>query len=29
MAKICVEAEKMIDYKRIYQDLRMYTPTPL
>jgi len=29
MAKICVEAEKMLDYKRIYSDLKMYTPVPL
>lgn len=28
MAKICVEAEKMIDYKRLFQDLRIYTPQP-
>lgn len=29
MAKICVEAEKMLDYKRIYNDLRLFTPGPL
>jgi len=29
MAKICVEAEKMIDYKRQYNDLRLYSPPPL
>jgi pyruvate kinase len=29
MAKICVEAEKQLDYKRTYNDLRLYTPTPL
>jgi len=29
MAKICVEAEKMIDYRRIYSDLRLFTPGPL
>jgi len=29
MAKICVEAEKMLDYKRVYNDLRLYTPSPL
>jgi len=29
MAKICVEAEKMIDYSRIYNDLRLFTPGPL
>jgi len=25
MAKICVEAEKMIDYKRLYQDIKLFT----
>jgi len=29
MAKICVEAEKCIDYKRLYSDIRKSTPTPL
>lgn len=29
MAKICVEAEKMIDYRRLYNDLRLFTPGPL
>ena len=29
MAKVCVEAEKMLDYKRIFNDLKMYTPVPL
>lgn len=29
MSKICVEAEKMLDYKRIFNDLKMYTPVPL
>jgi len=29
MAKICVEAEKMLDYKRIFNDLKLYTPVPL
>ena len=29
MSKICVEAEKMIDYKRIYNDLKLYSPGPL
>lgn len=29
MAKVCCEAEKMVDYKRTYNDLRLYTPTPL
>jgi pyruvate kinase len=29
MAKICVEAEKMTDYRRVYNDLRLFTPGPL
>jgi len=29
MAKICVEAEKMIDYKRLFHDLKLYSPGPL
>jgi len=29
MAKICVEAEKMLDYKRIFNDLRLFSPGPL
>lgn len=29
MARICVEAEKMLDYRRIYNDLRLFTPGPL
>lgn len=29
MAKICVEAEKMIDYKRTFTDLKLYSPPPL
>ncbi len=29
MAKICVEAEKMIDYKRLYNDIKLYSPGPL
>lgn len=29
MAKICVEAEKTIDYKRTFNDLRLYSPPPL
>lgn len=29
MAKCCVEAEKMIDYRRSYNDLRLFTPGPL
>ena len=28
MSKICVEAEKTINYKRLYQDLKLYTPSP-
>lgn len=28
MAKICVEAEKTINYKRVFNDLKMYTSTP-
>lgn len=29
MAKICVEAEKMIDYRRQYNDIRLFSPGPL
>lgn len=29
MARICVEAEKTIDYRRLYGDLRKYTPSPV
>ena len=29
MAKICREAEAMLDYRKIYQDMRTYSPTPL
>ena len=29
MAKICVEAEKMVDYRRIYSDLRLFTTGPI
>jgi pyruvate kinase len=29
MSKICVEAEKTIDYKRTFNDLKLYTPIPL
>lgn len=29
MARICVEAEAMIDYRKLYNDLRHYTPQPL
>lgn len=29
MAKICREAEAMIDYRKIFLDMRHYTPTPL
>jgi pyruvate kinase len=28
MSKICVEAEKTINYKRVFNDLKMYTSTP-
>lgn len=29
MSKICVEAEKTINYKRLFQDLKLYTPSPV
>jgi len=29
MAKICVEAEKTIDHKRLYKETKKHTPTPL
>ena len=29
MAKTCVEAERMIDYKKVFNDMRMYSPVPL
>ena len=29
MSKICVESEKTINYKRLYQDLKLYTPSPV
>jgi len=29
MAKICVEAEKTINYKRTFADLKLFTPTPV
>ena len=29
MSKICVEAEKTINYKRVFNDLKMYTPSPV
>lgn len=29
MARICVEAEKTINYKRIFADLKLYTPGPV
>lgn len=29
MAKICVEAEKIINYRRLYNDLKLYTPGPV
>ena len=28
ISKICVEAEKTINYKRVFNDLKMYTSTP-
>merc|ERR1711934_950580 len=29
MSKICVEAEKTINYKRMFNDIKSYTPTPV
>mmetsp|Transcript_30847 Transcript_30847/g.22931 ORF Transcript_30847/g.22931 Transcript_30847/m.22931 type:complete len:149 (+) Transcript_30847:926-1372(+) len=29
MSKICVEAEKMLDYKRVFSDLKMSTLVPV
>ena len=29
MSKICVEAEKMLDYRRIYNDIKFYSPSEL
>lgn len=29
MAKICVEAEKTMNYKRTYNDIKLYTPSPV
>ena len=29
MSKICVEAEKTLNYKRIFNDIKNYTPTPI
>lgn len=29
MAKICVEAEKMIDYKRVFNDVKLYSQGPV
>lgn len=29
MSKICVEAEKTINYKRLFNDIKNYTPTPV
>ena len=29
MAKICVEAEKTINYRRIFSDIKLYTPPPV
>jgi pyruvate kinase len=29
MAKICVEAEKTLNYRRVYNDIKLYTPGPV
>jgi len=29
MGKVCAEAERTLDYKRIYNDIKMYTPMPI
>lgn len=29
MAKICVEAEKTLNYRRTYNDIKLYTPAPV
>jgi len=29
MAKICVEAEKTINYRRLFNDIKLYTPPPV
>ena len=29
MAKICVEAERTMDYRRTYNDIKNYTPSPV
>ena len=29
MAKICVEAEKTINYRRTFSDIKLYTPPPV
>jgi len=29
MSKICVEAERMLDYKRLYNDIKLYSPGPV
>jgi len=29
MAKICVEAEKTLNYRTLYNDLKLYTPAPV
>ena len=29
MSRICVEAEKTINYKRIFADIKLYTPGPV
>ena len=29
MSKVCVEAEKTLNYKRMFNDLKLYTPPPI
>lgn len=29
MSKCCAEAERCLDYKRLYQDMKLYTPAPV
>lgn len=29
LAKICVEGERTLDHRRLYNDMKMYTPTPM
>lgn len=29
MSKICVEAEKTLDYRRVYNDIKLHTPGPV